>query len=329
MLSRAIAAMVLSAAWAAPVHAAAPNVVVSIKPLHSLVAGVMEGIAAPELLLRSGASPHDYALRPTDAKNIAEADLVISVGPSFETFLEKPLASLAPRTRHVAVIALPGVTVLKGRAGGVWEAHTHTAHEHDHDHSHDHSRDHGHDHSHDHGHAHAADQDGHIWLDPRNAKAIVAAVAQTLGEMDRENADRYDGNARHLAERIDALDGELKRLLTPHRDRPFIVFHDAYQYFEARYALRAAGSVTVTPDRPPGARRVKDIRGKIAKQDAACLFAEPQFEPRMVRMLVEETGVRTGVLDPEGTALAPGAGLYFTLMRSLGQEIAKCLGAKS
>jgi zinc transport system substrate-binding protein len=301
------------------VAAAPPDVVVSIKPLHSLVAGVMAGVAEPELLVKNAVSPHEYSLRPGDAKILANADLIFSVGPKFETFLAKPLATLASKGAHVAATDMPGVTSLKARAGGLWEAHAHVSA----------SADHDHDHDHDHDNAHVSFNDGHLWLSPDNAKAIMSSVAKSLSTLDGENAARYQGNAELLSARIDELDRELMDLLRPHQEKPFIVFHDAYQYFEAHYNLRAVGSITLTPDQPPGARRIKEIKDKLVNNGAVCLFSEQQIEPKIVTMLVDETHVRTGVLDPEGVALPPGRDLYFTLVRDLGRHLANCLAGRT
>ncbi len=325
-MTRIFAALSLSLAMTAsfvPVtKAAPPNVVVSIKPLHSLVAGVMDGVSNPELLLKGGASPHHYALKPSEAKLLSNAQLVISIGQNMEVFLIKPLAALAAKTRHLVAAESPGITTLSARSGGIWEAHAHDDHQKAEDHK---------DHDHDHDHDHAASQtlDPHIWLDPRNAKAIAAAVAGTLAQIDTENAPRYIANAEKLAARIDALDSELAAQLAPITSRPFIVFHDAYQYFETRYGLQALGSITVTSEQQPGARRVKEIKDKIVQLDAACVFAEPQYEPRLVQMLIGETNAKSGTLDPEGTGLAPGPELYFSLMRAIGQELVTCLAPKA
>ncbi len=312
--------LVMAASFVPVTKAAPPNVVVSIKPLHSLVAGVMDGVSNPELLLKGGASPHHYALKPSEAKLLGNAGLVISIGPNMEVFLIKPLEALAAKTRHLVATDSPGVITLSARSGGIWETHAHDDHEKAEDPK---------DHDHDHDHAASQTHDPHIWLDPRNAKAITAAVAAALAQIDTENAPRYIANAEKLAARLDALDSELSVQLAPIASRPFIVFHDAYQYFEKRYGLQALGSITVTPEQQPGARRVKEIKDKIVQVDAACVFAEPQYEPRLVQMLIAETNAKSGTLDPEGTGLAAGPDLYFSLMRAIGQELVTCLAPKA
>lgn len=317
---------IASATAALPAWAEAPKVVVSIKPIHSLVAAVMRGVGAPVLLVRGGASPHSYTMKPSDAKALSAADLVVWVGPELEGFLEKPLKANAPKATRLTLMEQTGLTLLQTREGGAWEAHDH-GHEGGHE-------EHGHkDHDHK-GHDHAADHDddhdelnSHIWLDPANARAIVTATADALAARDPADAEAYRTNADRTLQAIDALDAELKATLAPLKDKPFVVFHDAYQYFEARYDLSAVGSITVSPDRRPSAKRLSAIRAKIAGLNAACVFAEPQFEPTLVRTVVEGTKAKTGVLDPEGADLPEGEALYPTLMRNLAASLRACLGA--
>ncbi|WP_295811640.1 zinc ABC transporter substrate-binding protein ZnuA [uncultured Nitratireductor sp.] len=314
--------------------AAEQQVVTSIKPVHSLVAGVMEGVGEPALILQGAGSPHTYSLRPSQARMLAEADLVFWVGPNMEVFLEKPLGTLAGDATRVALAEVDGMTLLDMREGGAFEAHSHgdhgdghahEAHEdghHGHDHEETHAHDDGHDH-HDHG------PDAHIWLDPENAKIMVDAIAEALGAADADNASAYAANAEKLNERIDALAAEVTTELEPVKDRPFIVFHDAYQYFEKRFGLEAAGSITVSPEVIPGAQRVDEIRTKVSELDAACVFAEPQFEPRLVEVVTEGTDAKSGVLDPLGAEIADGKDLYFELIRAMAASLKKCLAKQS
>jgi zinc transport system substrate-binding protein len=290
-----------------PALAAGPKVVVSIKPIHSLVAAVMQDVGEPALLVRGGASPHTYTLKPSDAKTLAAADLVVWIGPEMEGFLEKPLGANASKAAVLTLMKAPGLRLLDAREGGAWESH---------DHGHEH---HGHDDG-DHDEVNT-----HIWLDPANARRILAATAEALAARDPANADTYRANAERAGRSVEALDAELKATLAPIAGKPFVVFHDGYQYFEARYDLSAVGSITVSPDRRPSAKRLSAIRAKIAGLGAACVFAEPQFEPTLVRTVVEGTRARTGVLDPEGADLPEGTSLYPTLMRNLADSLRRCL----
>jgi len=297
-----VAVAVAALGLLAPTAAAAPKVVASIKPIHSLIAGVMEGVGEPDLIVAGGASPHLYALKPLDAKRLARADVVFWIGPIFESFLEKPLATLAGKAEIVELDRAPGIALLPAREGGAWEEEEH------------------------HHAASALEQDGHLFLDPENAKAIVRIAVARLAALDRANAAHYAANGSALERRLDALDAALLQRLAPLGGRRFVVFHDAYQYFERRYGLAAIGSITVTPESQPGMRRLQAIREKIRTLGARCVFREPQFEPRLVDVVVSGTAARTGVLDPEGALLAHGPELYFELMNGLADGLVRCLG---
>ncbi len=305
---------------AAPALAAAPKVVVSIKPIHSLVASVMQGVGEPALLVRGGASPHTYTLKPSDAKSLSAADLVVWVGPEMEGFLEKPLSANAAKAKLLTLLTVPGMVLLDARETGAWEPHDHGHGHEEHKHKEEAKHGHGDEHEHD-------EVNTHIWLDPANARRIVTATADALAAKDPANAEAYRSNAERTVQSIDALDAELKAALAPIANKPFVVFHDAYQYFEARYNLSGVGSITVSPDRRPSAKRLSAIRAKIAGLDAACVFAEPQFEPALIRTATEGTKAKTGVLDPEGAELAEGVALYPTLLRNLAAALRGCLGA--
>lgn len=288
---------------------AAPRVVVTVKPLHSLVAGVMAGVGVPELIIRGAGSPHTYNLKPSEARLLDGAQVVFWIGESLETFMAAPLAALGSRARVVALLHAPGVAPLRGRGGGPWEEHPGSeaagAGEHV-----------------------DATYDGHLWLDPAKAQVIARTVAAVLGESDPAQRERYADNADRMIARIAVLDAELGGTLAPVRDVPYVVFHDAYQYFETHFALRAVGSVTVSPERTPGARRIREIREKIRSLGARCIFSEPQFPSAILGTLLEGTGTRTGTLDPLGADLPPGPEAYFTLMRALGSSLASCLGSR-
>lgn len=314
---------------------AEPQVVVSIKPLYGLVARVMEGVGEPTLLVTGGASLHTYSLRPSQAAALERADLVVWIGPSFETFLRQPLESLGANARQVEAFEVAGIELLPARVGGSWERHEH---DHDHDHDHDEAEADEHDHDHDHDHAdeeQAADEhdharegslDGHLWLDPHNAEAVTRALVEALSEIDPANKERYAQNGAALLADIEALDRDLAEQLAPVSALPYVVFHDAYQYFEAHYGLNAVGSITVSPEQQPGAQRLGEIRDKIVELGAVCVFAEPEFQPALVNTLVEGTSARVAVLDPEGANLQPTTQTYEELMRNLASALKDCLG---
>jgi len=289
----------------------APNVVASIKPVHSLVAAVMQGVGEPTLIVKGAASPHTYALRPSDAGALESADIVFWTGHGMELFLADALDTLAPGATLVELADSPGLTLLPVREGGAFEAHSHEEEAHDH-------AENDHDHEHD-------EDDMHFWLDPQNAKLMVTEIARRLSEADPENASTYEANAQAEGDKLDALEAELAATLAPVSGRPFLVFHDAYQYFENRFGLDLAGSVTVTPDVMPGAARIDELRAKVATLDATCIFAEPNFEPTIITAITEGSAAKTGVLDPEGGALREGIELYPNLLRGLATSLVACL----
>lgn len=315
-----------------------PRVVTSIKPLHALAAAVMGGHGHLDVLLKGGESPHTYSLRPSDARTLSQADMVFWVGPGLETFLVKPLSTLAGNARVVELMEAPGMAHLPLREGGVWEAHTHGDHDADHGAEHkDHDADHKDhaaehkDHDHDaheaehHDHEHEGDDDMHVWLDPANARAMAAAMAQALAALDPAHADDYRANAARLDGELAALTARLDARLAPVRTVPYIVFHNAYQYFEKRFGLSPAGSITLSPERHPGAKRLSEIRHRMEEAGVACVFTEPQFEPRLVATVVADTKVRTGQLDPLGAGLPDGPGFYARLLDGLADSLVGCL----
>ena len=328
---------------------AAPRVVVSIKPVHALVAGVMKGVGEPWLLLKGAASPHTFALKPSDAKAIEDARLIFWVGEALAPPLARPFRVIPKGAKVVALadVKVPGLKRLEFRKGGLWEAHDHDHDDHreKHDHGeekrgHDHDREkHAHDekkrgHDHDgekraHGEAdHHDDEhafDPHLWLDPLNARLWAGVIARELGEADPGNREKYEANARRLKARLDALHRELRGALAPVGSAPYIVFHDAYQYLEERYGLNAVGSVSASPEKKPGAARLAELRAKIRGSKSICVFSEPQFRPGAVTTIIRGTGARAGELDPLGARIPAGEDAYFTLMRGLAQSLRTCL----
>ena len=294
-------ALLTTTAWATP------NVVASIKPVHSMVSAVMAGIGEPVLIVKGAASPHNYSLRPSDASALEAADLVFWTGHGLEMFLGDALTTLADKAEVIELAEAPGITLLPIRAGGAFDAHE-PEHE-------DHA---GHDHA-------EGEGDMHFWLDPQNAKLMVAQIAATLSAADPEHANTYAANAAAYSVTLDAVEAGLTAALAPVAHRPFIVFHDAYQYFEARFGLTLAGSVTVSPESMPGAQRIDELRHRVAELGATCVFAEPNFQPAIVNTIIEGTSARAGVLDPEGASLEPGPDLYPQLLRDLGASLLDCL----
>jgi zinc transport system substrate-binding protein len=299
---------------------AAPKVIASVVPVHGIVSAVMGETGQPELLLSGSMSEHRATFTPQQIAELGKADLVFIVGQGLEAKLSQMSGSEAVNgKRFVELSSAPGITTHPIREGGAWEAH-------DHDHGHDH----GHDHDHDHGHGEEKAEgvlsfDPHVWLDPENAKAMAAAVAAELAKADPANAATYTTNAEAFARSLDALSGQIAAELAPVKAVPYVVFHDAYQYFEERFGLSAAGSIADVSAKAPSAKRLKEVRGKIAEVKAACVFREPQYDGKVVQTVIEGTSAREGVLDPLGAAITPGAGAYQQLLSQLSKDLKACL----
>jgi zinc transport system substrate-binding protein len=282
-----------------------PRVVVTSKPIHALVAGVMQGIAEPTLLVTGTASPHTYAMKPSDAKAVNAARLLFRVSEDLEPFTGKLVKSLDATVRVETLAAAAGLKRLPKREGGAFEDHAgHGSHK---------------------AHGGQAETDTHLWLDPDNAGVMLRQIAAVLADVDPANAARYVVNADAFVARNALLAADLRRQLAVVAGRKFIVFHDAYQYFEVWSGLAAAGSITTNPDVQPTGKRLSALRAKIKAAGVVCVFAEPQFQPKVIAAVTEGLVVRTGTLDPEGAMLVPGADLYGQLMRNLTQQLVACL----
>ncbi len=295
------------------------KVVATIKPIHSLLTQLMDGIATPTLLVEGAASPHTFALKPSAVRAINNADVFVRVSESVEPFTRKVAQALPDSVRLVTLSEEPGMKLLERRTSGAFEPHAHAHEAHGaalHEEEEEEEVEHGH-------------EDGHIWLDPENAKAIVNDLARVLSQVKPEAADKLKANAAKLNQRIDALTAEILSEMQPLKDRPFVVFHDAYQYFENRFGLDAVGAITMSPDVQPSAKRLTELRRKIKSLNAVCVFAEPLFQPNLVAAVTEGTNARSGTLDPEGSTLEPGPDLYSKLLRNLAASFKACLDQPS
>lgn len=315
---------------AAPAAAEVPKVAADIAPVHSLAARVMQGLGEPALILPPGASPHGHAMRPSEAQALEGADVIFWVGPALTPWFARAVETLGANARVIKIADLPGLTRLPFREGERFAAHDHdedALHGDGHSDEHEKEDSHGHGDEHDEEHAHDG-FDPHLWLDPVNAGRIALAMAEALAEADPRNADAYLANAAAALDEIDTASAVAVERLAPHVGKPFLVFHDAYHYFEARFGIEAVGAVSLGDAAEPGAARVAALRALLAETGAACIFTEPQFSPRLAERLAEDTGARLGVLDPLGTSLAePGPGLYPALLLGLADGMTACLGA--
>ncbi|MBX9444963.1 zinc ABC transporter substrate-binding protein ZnuA [Dickeya chrysanthemi] len=308
-------------------------IVTSIRPLAFITTAIADGVTPTEVLLPDGASPHDYALRPSDVQRLKSADLVIWVGPEMEAFLPKALQSL-PAERQLALSQQSTIHSLLLRESHPEQvaAENHTPHDADHDGQ---ASD-GHDHSH-HPENHQDDDDDghhhgefnmHLWLSPEMAQASAVAIHAKLLERMPQNKDKLDANLRKFTEKLAQTDKNIVNMLMPVRGRGYFVFHDAYGYFERHYGLTPLGHFTINPAIAPGAQRLNQIRTQLVEHKAVCVFAEPQFRPAVINAVAKGTDVRIGVLDPLGSDIVPDQDSYVRFLSQLSEQYLSCLKEK-
>jgi zinc transport system substrate-binding protein len=309
----------LLCASAAPVGAEVPRVVTDIAPVQGLVSMVMAGLGTPDLVVPAGGSPHDFAMRPSQARSLSSADLVVWIGPALTAFLEGPIETLAGDAEDIRLIDVPGTLhlPLRERIGEAEHAHAEGDPQ---DREHDEPEAPGHD-----VHDHAGGVDPHLWLDPRNAVVWLDAIAAELSRLDPDNAPTYRANAAAGQARLATLEAEIATRLHPVRDVPYVVLHDAYHYFEDRFDLRPVAAVTAGDAARPGAARLSDLRVEIANAAPVCAFFEPQMSVSLLDALIEDRPVTLAEIDPMGIEVAPGAAQYETLLRNMAQAMADCL----
>ena len=281
---------------------AAPKVVVSILPLHSLVASVMQGVGEPELLMQGQNSEHNASFSPRQLADMEHADAVFMIGNNLEVKLgEISGTETVGGKAFVKMNEIQGLTTHAIREGGTWEPDA------------------------DEPPSTSVSADPHIWLDPENAKFMIKTIAITLDKADPSNASTYDANAAKTITKLDILEAELKIELAPMAHKPFIVFHDAYQYFEHRFGVTAVGSISNFSATPPSAQRLEEIHQKIISSNATCVYREPQFNDAAVQIVIEGTKAKSSVLDPIGATLVPGPKAYGDLLHQIAANLANCL----
>ena len=283
------------------------KVVASIKPLHSLISYVMDGVGTPDIIIDGSSSPHTFQLKPSHASMLQEADIVFWIGEDLEAFLESPLDSIAKNAKRVTLMDSNEINLLKFREKNIFD-------EHDDEHGDEHDDEHD-------SHAHG-EYDIHFWLDPEIAKTIVKIVARELSEVDPANKLTYETNSKKALVSLDKLINETKSKIN--KDATYIVFHDAYQYFEQRFGIEVMGALTVNPEVLPGAKQLAEIREVIEHENVNCLFSEPQFNPNIADTIAKDTGIKTGILDPLGAELNPGKKLYFDLIENMASSLESC-----
>lgn len=286
-----------------------PNIMVSIKPFYNLCAKVMESVGEPQLLLQHNASPHDYHLKPSDVKLINSADLIIWGGPELEGYLQKPIENLLPN-KNLNLAKIENLTLLPLRTSTNWE-------EDDHNHNHHHNHDHSHNH-------HAGLYDPHFWLDPNNAVIMAQSIAQELSKIDPKHAKIYQKNATNFAKQIQQQKPKWRTSLMIAKDKPFIVFHDAYQYFDNFFGLKGVGSISLNPEIPPSAQRIQQIENLLKNEHVQCMFNEPQFSDKIIASLTANMHIYYGQLDPLGNDADLGPNGYFMLINNLVNSFVAC-----
>lgn len=280
-------------------------VVTSIRPLGFIASAIADGVTETEVLLPNGASPHDFALRPSDLRRLRSADLVVWVGPDLEAFLSKPLQPIDAQ-KQLSVAALPAVKPLLQK--GEEDDHQHEGHGDEHDHGH-----------------HHGEYNMHLWLSPEMAKVTAIAIHDRLLELMPQNKDKLDANLRQFENLLTQTDKNVGKMLTPVQGKGYFVFHDAYGYFEKHYGLSPLGHFTVNPEIQPGAQRLHQIRTQLVEQKAVCVFAEPQFRPAVINAVAKGTKVRSGTLDPLGSGIALGKDSYGNFLTALSNQYVSCL----
>ncbi|MDC1159400.1 zinc ABC transporter substrate-binding protein [Candidatus Pelagibacter sp.] len=300
------------------------KVVTSIKPIHSLASYLMDGVAKPDLIVDGYNSPHGFSMKPSHAKMLQNADLIFWIGEDLESFLEKPLNSIAKKAEKIELIEIKGLNVLKFRERNIFDKHDHDDHdkkEDDHDKKEDDhaKKEDGHDDHEGHGHG---EYDPHIWLDPINAKVILKEMTEHLIENDSKNASTYKSNLDKALKDIDKITMDVMTELN--ESTASIVFHDAYQYFEKRFNVKILGAFTVNTDVMPGAEQLSQIREIIEHDKVKCIFSEPQFNPEIIKVVAKDMNIKTGVVDPLGATLNPGKDLYFDLIRNMSASFKGC-----
>lgn len=303
---------------ASAARADVPRVVVDIAPVFSLVSQVMEDVGAPQLLVPVNASPHGYAMRPSEARALAQADLVVWIGPALSPWMKGPIETLATGAVTMTLLDQPETYRLPYRAGDGFGAHDHS---------------HGHSHSHDSGHSNGqvVDDavDGHAWLDPHNGMAWLRIIAEKLAEMDPENAARYRSNAMSAIGSLEQLEADIAARLAPVKEVPFVVMHDAYHYFEDHFGIEASAAITLSDEAAPSAARLAEVRAQIERSGARCVFAEPGENAGLVDAVAAGVPVRLVEMSPLFTDGSLGPDTYGNILTNMARLMQECLSEGS
>ncbi|ACL32541.1 zinc ABC transporter substrate-binding protein ZnuA [Glaesserella parasuis] len=296
------------------------DVLTTVKPLGFIANAITDGVTETKVLLPTSASPHDYSLKPSDVEQLQSAQLVVWIGEEMETFLEKSIEKL-PKEKVLTLEDVPAIKELVEHSGE--EKEDKHDHKHDHKHEHKHSHNHAHhDHSHD-GHSH--DEDWHIWLSPKASEHIAEQIAERLSQQLPEQKAKIAENLANFKATLATKNSEIAKQLEPVKSKGYYTFHDAYGYFEEAYGLKSLGSFTINPTVAPGAKTLNAIKKSIAQKKAQCLFAEPQFTPKVIESLSKGTSAKVGQLDPLGAKIELSKNAYPEFLQSLADQFGVCL----
>jgi zinc transport system substrate-binding protein len=301
------------------------KVAVDIAPVYSIVAQVMGDTGTPDLIVPVGASPHDYAMRPSEARLLSKADIVVWVGEGLTPWLHDPITTLAPNARQIELLELEETTILAFREGETFGAHSHGGHEEEGEHEEDEHEEGGHEEGeHEDEHGDHESGDPHVWLDPLNAIAWATYIADVLGKADAANAQVYNDNAERFIARISALSLDMEKQIEPVKGGSYIVYHDAFHGFEHRFDIEAKGAISDSDAKAPSPKRVAQVRDLVAEENVTCVLAEPLVNSGLIEAVAGTA--RVGVADPIGVNLTFDADLYENLLRSISQALVDCLG---
>ncbi|MFK5238712.1 zinc ABC transporter substrate-binding protein ZnuA [Glaesserella parasuis] len=296
------------------------DVLTTVKPLGFIANAITDGVTETKVLLPTSASPHDYSLKPSDVEQLQSAQLVVWIGEEMETFLEKSIEKL-PKEKVLTLEDVPAIKELVEHSGE--EKEDKHDHKHDHKHEHKHSHNHAHhDHSHD-GHSH--DEDWHIWLSPKASEHIAEQIAERLSQQLPEQKAKIAENLANFKVTLATKNSEIAKQLEPVKSKGYYTFHDAYGYFEEAYGLKSLGSFTINPTVAPGAKTLNAIKKSIAQKKVQCLFAEPQFTPKVIESLSKGTSAKVGQLDPLGAKIELSKNAYPEFLQSLADQFGVCL----
>ena len=308
------------------------GVVTTIQPINSLVSAVIGNTGKTISLIPAEVSPHEYKLKPSDTKKLQNANIIFFVSDHLESSVTKVFKNLPKNIKIINLMEDAGIKHLAIRDNEAWERHDHHHGHGDHDDHDKHAKKHDdHDHDkhakkHDDHDDHEKEDDVHIWLSPDNAVKIIKKINKELSLYFPENVETYDKNANQMIKEINQLKVELKKELSGIKDKPYIVFHDAYQYFETSFGLNAAGSVALEGDIASSPKQISIIKDKIVKLKASCVFQEPQFDSKLVKIVVEGTNAQIGTLDPLGVNIKSGENFYLQLLKNMAKSLKDCLG---